>query len=49
MNFLCCLVFNRAFCEPQFSLAYIEMQWSENVLTVEGHHLHDMIINSIPR
>lgn len=30
-----------AFCERQYALAYIEMQWSENVLTVEGHHLHE--------
>lgn len=30
-----------AFCERQFALAYIEMQWAENILTVEGHHLHE--------
>lgn len=30
-----------AFCERQYALAYIEMQWAENVLTVEGHHLHE--------
>jgi len=30
-----------AFCERQYSLAYIEMQWSENVATIEGHHLHE--------
>lgn len=32
-----------AFCERQYALAYIEMQWSENVLTVEGHHLHERV------
>ena len=30
-----------AFCERQFALAYIEMQWEENVSTIEGHHLHE--------
>lgn len=30
-----------AFCERQYALAYMEMQWQENVLTVEGHHLHE--------
>jgi len=30
-----------AFCERQYALAYIEMQWAENVLTIEGHHLHE--------
>lgn len=30
-----------AFCERQFALAYIEMQWEENVLTTEGHILHE--------
>lgn len=30
-----------AFCERQYALAYIEMQWEENVSTVEGHHLHE--------
>lgn len=30
-----------AFCERQYALAYIEMQWFENALTVEGHHLHE--------
>lgn len=30
-----------AFCERQYALAYIEMQWVENALTVEGHHLHE--------
>lgn len=30
-----------SFCERQYALAYIEMQWTENVLTVQGHHLHE--------
>jgi CRISPR-associated exonuclease Cas4 len=30
-----------AFCERQYALAYIEMQWAENVLTVEGHNFHE--------
>jgi CRISPR-associated exonuclease Cas4 len=34
-----------AFCERQFALAYIEMQWIENILTIEGHHLHENVDN----
>lgn len=30
-----------AFCERQYALAYIEMQWAENISTIEGHHLHE--------
>jgi CRISPR-associated exonuclease Cas4 len=30
-----------AFCERQWALIHIEQQWSENVLTVEGHHMHE--------
>ncbi|HPT22619.1 MAG TPA: CRISPR-associated protein Cas4 [Bacteroidales bacterium] len=30
-----------AFCERQWALIHIEQQWSENVLTVEGQHLHE--------
>jgi CRISPR-associated exonuclease Cas4 len=30
-----------AFCPRQWALAYLEQQWQENVLTVEGHALHD--------
>lgn len=30
-----------AFCRRQWALAYIELQWSENVRTVEGRLLHD--------
>ncbi|MEI7982959.1 MAG: CRISPR-associated protein Cas4 [Bacteroidota bacterium] len=32
-----------AFCERQYALAYIEMQWAENVLTIEGRHLHEKV------
>ena len=30
-----------AFCRRQWALAYIEMQWDENLRTAEGHILHD--------
>lgn len=30
-----------AFCRRQWALAYIELQWNENVRTVEGHLLHE--------
>lgn len=30
-----------AFCERQWALIHIEQQWQENVLTVEGKHIHD--------
>ena len=30
-----------AFCRRQWALAYIELQWSENVRTVEGKLLHE--------
>lgn len=29
------------FCRRQWALAYIELQWAENVRTVEGHLLHN--------
>ncbi|MFV0362630.1 MAG: CRISPR-associated protein Cas4 [Suipraeoptans sp.] len=32
-----------AFCKRQWALAYIEMQWSENVRTVEGKLLHEKV------
>jgi len=32
-----------AFCERQWALIHIEQQWNENVLTVEGHHLHERV------
>lgn len=30
-----------AFCRRQWALAYLELQWKENVRTVEGHLLHE--------
>lgn len=30
-----------AFCERQWALIHIEQIWAENVLTVEGRHLHE--------
>lgn len=30
-----------AFCRRQWALAYVEMQWMENLRTVQGHILHD--------
>ncbi|MEJ5265317.1 MAG: CRISPR-associated protein Cas4 [Bacteroidales bacterium] len=32
-----------AFCERQYALAYIEMQWEENYLTITGHQLHERV------
>ncbi len=32
-----------AFCERQWALIHIEQQWAENVLTVEGQHLHQKV------
>ena len=32
-----------AFCERQWALIHIEQQWTENMLTVEGHHLHEKV------
>lgn len=29
-----------AFCRRQWALAYMELQWAENVRTVEGHLMH---------
>lgn len=29
------------FCERQWALIHIEQEWQENVLTIEGSHLHD--------
>ena len=31
-----------AFCRRQWALAYIELQWQENVRTVEGKLLHEV-------
>ena len=30
-----------AFCRRQWGLAYIELQWQENVRTVEGKLMHE--------
>lgn len=32
-----------AFCERQYALAYIEDQWQENLLTLQGHRLHERV------
>ncbi len=32
-----------AFCERQYALAYIENQWEENILTIQGHQLHERV------
>jgi CRISPR-associated exonuclease Cas4 len=34
-----------AFCERQWALIHIEQQWAENVLTVEGQHMHERVDN----
>lgn len=34
-----------AFCERQWALIHIEQQWEENVLTVEGKHVHERADN----
>lgn len=31
------------FCERQWVLIHIEQEWNENVLTIEGRHLHDAV------
>lgn len=30
-----------AFCERQWALIHVEGQWEENVLTIEGKHIHE--------
>ncbi len=30
-----------AFCKRQWALIHVEQQWVDNILTVEGHHLHE--------
>ena len=32
-----------AFCERQWALAYMELQWKDNVYTVEGNLLHEKV------
>ncbi len=34
-----------AFCKRQWALAYIELQWAENIRTVEGRLLHERAHN----
>ncbi len=34
-----------AFCERQYALAYIEMQWSDNLLTTLGQQMHERVNN----
>lgn len=29
------------FCPRQWALIHIEQQWAENVLTIEGQHVHE--------
>jgi CRISPR-associated exonuclease Cas4 len=31
------------FCERQWALIHIEQQWAENVLTLEGQHMHERV------
>jgi CRISPR-associated exonuclease Cas4 len=31
------------FCERQFALIHVEQVWEENVLTIEGRHLHEQV------
>ena len=38
-----------AFCRRQWALAYIELQWAENVRTVEGKLLHTKAHDSTSR
>lgn len=32
-----------SFCERQWVLIHMEQEWSENLLTIEGRHLHDFV------
>lgn len=32
-----------AFCPRQYALIYIEDQWQENILTIQGSHLHERV------
>lgn len=34
-----------AFCKRQWALIHIERLWSENILTIEGRHLHERVDN----
>lgn len=37
-----------AFCPRQWALIHVEQQWQENVLTIEGKHLHERVHSAIP-
>lgn len=37
------------FCKRQWALIHIEQEWEENVLTVEGNHLHEKADNPYVR
>ena len=37
------------FCRRQWALAYIEMQWQENIWTVEGKILHENAHNPMTK
>jgi len=38
-----------AFCRRQWALIHIEQEWEENVLTIEGSHLHEKVDNPFMR
>lgn len=38
-----------AFCRRQWALIHIEQEWEENVLTIEGKHLHEKVDNPFSR
>src|SRR5690625_2878855 len=31
------------FCRRQWALIHIEQEWDENLLTIEGHHVHEKV------
>lgn len=37
------------FCRRQWALIHIEQEWEENVLTIEGNHLHENVDNPFTR
>lgn len=37
------------FCKRQWALIHIEQQWEENVLTIQGQHLHKKADQPFPR
>lgn len=38
-----------AFCKRQWALIHVEQEWEENILTVEGNHLHEKADNPFVR